>query len=93
MDWSVIITGVFGLLGGGSVVYMLLDKKVSSAKEKVETAEGAIPLYKEIRTIVKEEVEPLREELEYLKLHYCCYRDDCEMRILMPYKDKEDATE
>lgn len=88
MDWTTIITGIFGLLGGGSVVYLILDKKVESTKEKVEAAGDAIPLYNQIREIVKSEVEPLRQELDYLKTHYCCYREECDMRML--FKPKED---
>lgn len=90
MDWQTILTAIIGLFSAGGVVYLLVDKKVPSTTEKVENAEKAIPLYHDIREIVKEEVEPLKHELDYLKTHYCCYRDQCEMRILMKPQNDED---
>jgi len=84
MDWSILTS----ILASGSVVYLIVERLFDRAKDKAEATKvkteavgDAIPLYRDIREIVKAEVEPLKAELEYLKEHYCCYREECEMRL------------
>lgn len=95
MDWSLLTS----ILASGSVVYLIVERLFDRAKDKADAAKAnaeavgdAIPLYREIREIVKAEVEPLKAELEYLKQHYCCYREECEMRLqFKPNPDREDG--
>jgi len=94
--WGEWLTLAASLCTGGGILYLIVEKLFSKKHDTAEArhkeisaAHDAIPLYHEIRAIVGEEVEkstkPLREELAYIKEHYCCYRAiDCEMRIKSP---------
>lgn len=87
LDWAQVLTT-------GGVVYLIFERlfdlgktRAEVSKAKTENAESAIPLYREIREIVRSEVEPIKEELEYIKVKWCCFRDDCEARLPLALAD------
>lgn len=90
VDWTQVLTS-------GGVCYLILERlfdwgktQAEVRRAKIENAASAFPLYTELREIVRSEVEPVREELEYIKEKWCCFRDNCEVRL--PFALADDKT-
>ena len=96
MDWSAIIEGIvtFGTTGG--VLYLIVEKLFERKRNNVETKTVEISngnevadLYNKIDEIVERKTAPIKSELievkgqlEEIKSHWCCYREDCNNRLL-----------
>ena len=90
--------------GGGSVIYLIVDKlfmrRIDGADAKgkeVQNARDAAALYNEIDTIVKSKTEPIEakldralSELDTIRRRWCCYRHDCDDRMLYEDGDSDD---
>lgn len=89
MDWGLIITGIFGLLASGGVIYLIVDKRMLSEKEKISNANEVADFYEKVDSIVQKKLEPVlgelhevRSELAIIKENWCCYRHGCGERLL-----------
>lgn len=96
MDWSAIIEGIvtFGTTGG--VLYLIVEKLFAKKKDNAEAKTVEISngnevadLYNKIDEIVERKTAPIKSELievkgqlEEIKSHWCCYREDCTKRLL-----------
>lgn len=90
------------ILGGGGVAYLIVEKlfmrrsdKADAAAKEVQNARDAAHLYSEIDEIVKSKTAPIEakldkalSELDTIRRRWCCYRQDCDDRIL--YDDSDD---
>ena len=97
MNWVEIITGLLGMLSTGGVIYLLVDKKILSSKEKAEadaqskSNQGvdiqngleALGFYKEIDALIKQHTSPLNEKIDELtgKVNKWCCYRNCEVRL------------
>lgn len=86
------------ILGGGSVIYLIVDRlfnwrhdKAVAHGREIETSSQIADLYKQVDEIVQSKTSPLENkldkalsELNDIKHHWCCYRENCDTRILFP---------
>lgn len=98
MDWTSLIAL---LLGGGGVTYLIIEKlfslrhsRVEVQGKVVENSSQVADLYKQIDDIVMKKTLPLEEKLDKalmelleIKSHWCCYKENCNDRILFPRDD------
>ena len=99
MDWGEIILSV---IGGGGILYLIVEKIFSRRQDAANTKTTTISngmelakLYREVDEIVQAKTAPIElkldkalDELEVLKTHWCCYRKDCDDRVI--YQEEED---
>lgn len=92
------------VLGGGGVIYLIVEKifmrRIDGADAKgreVQNARDAAALYNEIDEIVKSKTEPIEakldkalSELDTIRRRWCCYRQDCDDRMLYEEDDSDD---
>lgn len=107
MNWNELIISVLGG-GGilYLVVDKVLDKIFSRRQDNANVKTTTISngsdlakLYKEVDEIVQSKTAPIEEkldkalaELDTLKTHWCCYRKDCDRRVIYdPTRDAEDG--
>ena len=98
-----IINAIITLATTGGVLYLIIEKIFSRKKDtaeakSVEIANGNdVPdLYNKIDEIVERKTAPIKTELvdvkgqlEEMKSTWCCYREDCQERILYKKRDIE----
>lgn len=75
-------------LGGGGVIYLIVEKVLNHRRDSIENASSIASLYKEIDGIVQSKTAPIEEkldkalvELDGLK-EWRCYKKDCPKRAL-----------
>lgn len=99
MYWTEVIISV---ITSGVLIFLLerlffrrKDKAESSGKE-IENAHSIAELYNEIDIIVQGKTRPLEERLDKLleemddiRKHWCCYRRECDDRMLYQSDDDE----
>ena len=102
MAWYEVLAILFG---GGSCIYLLIDKLILSRKEQHEAREAdahadreqigtgleAIGFYREIDALIKAQTDPLNEKIDELtaKVGRWCCYRSCELRT----RDEEAANE
>ena len=99
MDWNSLLTIITTLGVSGGAIYLIIDKLFArrddaAAAHSKEIANGndVADLYNKIDEIVERKTRPIREkldktyeEMKNMEQRYCCYRNDCEMRIRSKY--------
>lgn len=96
MSWETIVTLITALLTSGGILYLIVEKLFSRKKDKAEVKSAEIQngndvadLYNKIDEIVERKTAPIKSELgevkgqlDEIKSHWCCYREECAQRIL-----------
>ena len=96
MDWTTVI-GTLATIGtSGGVLYLLVEKLFARKKDKadaktveIQNSNDVADLYNKIDEIVERKTAPIKSELvevkgqlEEIKSHWCCYREECNNRLL-----------
>ena len=96
MDGTLIATFLGATGFGGVLTYFIqkiIDKFLNKDKDKEDVKEHVISnsneiakLYLKIDEIVEAKTAPIIEELTEIKQNWCCYRQNCDMRISSSFK-------
>ena len=91
-----IINAIITLATTGGVLYLIIEKIFSRKKDTAEAKSVEIANGNEIDEIVERKTAPIKTELvdvkgqlEDMKSMWCCYREDCQERILYKKRDIE----
>lgn len=106
MDWTtIIVTAITVMCASGGIFYLIVDKmftrKLDLAEvqnRKIANGNDVADLYNKIDEIVERKTRPIQDKLDAtydrmqeMEAHYCCYREDCEMRIRSKYDARPDV--
>lgn len=94
--WADIINTIVTLATTGGVVYLIIEKLFERKRSKAETktveisnSNDVADLYNKIddiverkNAIIKTELREVKQQLEEIRGHWCCYREECNSRIL-----------
>lgn len=100
MNWEAILALVTAVATSGGIVYLVVEKLFSRKKDKAEASSAEIhngndvaDLYNKIDEIVERKTAPIKTELvevrgqlDEIKSHWCCYKEECRDRILYKMK-------
>lgn len=96
MDWSAIIGALVTISTAGGVLYLIVERLFDRKKDNASTTAVEISndndiadLYNKIDEIIERKTAPIKRELvevkgqlEEIKSTWCCYKEDCDSRIL-----------